>query len=50
MERWLLSVLDTLVRDVDEGLDKYMITESARAIHEFADNLSNWYVRGGRER
>ena len=50
MDRWLLSGLNTLVRYVDECLDKYMITESARAIQEFADNLSNWYVRRGRER
>ena len=50
MDRWLLSGLNTLVKYVDACLDKYMITESARAIQDFADNLSNWYVRRGRER
>ena len=50
MDRWLLSGLNTLIGNVDECLDKYMITESARAIQEFTDNLSNWYVRRGRER
>ena len=50
MDKWLLSGLNTLIKYVDECLDKYMITESARAIQEFVDELSNWYVRRGRER
>ena len=50
MDRWLLSGLNTLVKYVDDCLDKYMITESSRAIQDFVDNLSNWYVRRGRER
>ncbi len=50
IDRWALSNLNTLVATVDEYLDKYKITESARAIEEFTDNLSNWYVRRSRER
>lgn len=50
MDRWILSGLNTLVKTVDEGLNEYKITESARAIQEFVDNLSNWYVRRCRER
>ena len=50
MDKWILSKLNTLVRTVDEGLAAYNITDSARALQEFADVLSNWYVRRGRER
>ncbi|MEG0767651.1 MAG: DUF5915 domain-containing protein, partial [Clostridia bacterium] len=50
MDRWVLSKLHTLIRDVDEGLAAYHVTESARAIAAFVDELSNWYVRRGRER
>lgn len=50
MDRWVLSELNSLVKTVDEGLDKYEITETARAIEEFTDKVSNWYVRRGRER
>ncbi len=50
IDRWALSNLNTLVATVDENLEKYKITESARAIEEFTDNLSNWYVRRSRER
>lgn len=50
MDRWVLSGLNTLVKYVDECLNDYKITESARAIQEFTDNLSNWYVRRCRER
>ena len=50
MDRWILSKLNTLVRTVDEGLAQYDITDSARALQDFADVLSNWYVRRGRER
>ncbi len=50
MDRWVLSRLSTLVRTVDEGLENYRITESARALADFVDELSNWYVRRGRER
>ncbi len=50
IDRWALSNLNTLVATVDENLEKYKITESARAIEEFTDNLSNWYVRRSRGR
>lgn len=50
MDKWILSNLNTLVDYVDKCLDEYKITESSRAIQDFTDNLSNWYVRRGRER
>ncbi len=50
MDKWILSNLNTLVDYVDKCLDTYKITESSRAIQDFADILSNWYVRRGRER
>lgn len=50
MDRWVLSGLNTLVDFVDKCLDNYKITESARAIQDFCDKLSNWYVRRCRER
>lgn len=50
IDKWVLSGLNTLVKTVDANLDQYKITESARAIEEFTDNLSNWYVRRSRER
>ncbi len=50
MDRWALSRLNTLVKDVDEKLAAYNITDSARAIQDFSDELSNWYVRRGRDR
>ena len=50
MDRWILSGLNTLVKYVDEGLAEYKITETARAIGQFVDDLSNWYVRRCRDR
>ncbi len=50
MDRWLLSELNALVKKVDEDLGSYKLYESARAIGEFTDMLSNWYVRRSRER
>ncbi len=50
MDRWLLSRLNTLVRTMDEHLENYRITEGGRALSAFVDELSNWYVRRGRER
>jgi isoleucyl-tRNA synthetase len=50
MDRWILSRLQTLINEVDDGLDKYEITDSGRALAAFVDELSNWYVRRGRER
>ncbi len=50
MDKWVLSRLNTLVKFVDKSLDSYKITESARAMADFVDELSNWYVRRSRER
>lgn len=50
MDRWILSKLNTLVDLVDRHLEAYEITESSRALQDFADILSNWYVRRGRDR
>jgi isoleucyl-tRNA synthetase len=50
MDRWVLSRLNNLVKYVTEHLDEYKITEAARALGEFVDELSNWYVRRCRER
>lgn len=50
MDKWILSSLNTLIKTVDNGLNEYKITESARAIGDFTDSLSNWYVRRCRER
>lgn len=50
MDRWLLSKLNTLVKTVDDYLSNYKITETARALQSFTDDMSNWYVRRCRER
>ena len=50
MDKWLLSKLNTLVKDVDENLANYRIPEAARALQDFVDDMSNWYVRRSRER
>ncbi len=50
MDRWILSGLNTLIDTVDKGLEQYKIFETARAIEQFTDNLSNWYVRRSRDR
>ncbi len=50
MDQWLLSKLNTLIKSVDEHLDNYRITEGARMLADFVDELSNWYVRRSRER
>jgi len=50
LDRWVLSRLNSLIRNVDRGLENYDITTSARAIQSFCDDLSNWYVRRSRER
>lgn len=50
MDKWILSGLNSLIKTVDEGLNEYKITETSRAIGEFVDMLSNWYVRRSRER
>ncbi|MEG1459223.1 MAG: DUF5915 domain-containing protein, partial [Acetivibrio sp.] len=50
MDKWLLSRLNTVVKTVDENLENYKIPETARALQDFVDEMSNWYVRRGRER
>jgi isoleucyl-tRNA synthetase len=50
MDKWVLSKLNTLIKEVDSNLENYKITESARALEDFVDELSNWYVRRCRER
>ncbi len=50
MDKWLLSKLNTVVGEVDENLDKYRIPEAAKALEDFVDEMSNWYVRRSRER
>ena len=50
MDKWLLSRLNTVVGEVDENLDQYRITEAAKALQDFVDEMSNWYVRRSRER
>ena len=50
MDKWIISKLNTLIKTVDDGLANYNIFESARALQDFTDDLSNWYVRRGRER
>ena len=50
MDKWLLSKLNTLVKTVDDYLNNYKITETARALQGFTDDMSNWYVRRCRER
>ena len=50
MDKWVLSKLNTLIKTVDENLNAYKITEAARALSDFTDELSNWYVRRGRDR
>lgn len=50
MDKWLLSKLNSMVKAVDENLNNYRIPEAARALQEFVDDMSNWYVRRGRER
>ena len=50
MDKWLLSRLNTLITEVDTRLDNYQIPEAARALQDFVDECSNWYVRRSRER
>ncbi len=50
MDKWLLSKLNTVIKEVDENLDHYAIPEAARALDNFVDEMSNWYVRRSRER
>ena len=48
MDKWLLSKMNSMVKTVDENLGNYRIPEAARALDEFVDEMSNWYVRRSR--
>ena len=50
MDKWLLSRLNTLIKAVDNNLANYKVTETAKVLQDFVDELSNWYVRRSRER
>ena len=50
MDKWLLSKMNTLIQEVDNNLGNYKIPEAARALQNFVDEMSNWYVRRSRER
>ncbi len=50
MDKWLLSRLNTVVRETDNNLANYRIPEAAKALQSFVDEMSNWYVRRSRER
>ena len=50
MDKWLLSKLNSTVAEVDSNLDQYRIPEAAKALQDFVDEMSNWYVRRSRER
>lgn len=50
MDKWIMSKLNTLIKDVDSNLSSYKITQAALDIEEFTDELSNWYVRRNRSR
>ena len=50
MDKWLLSKLNSLIKEVDDDLGNYRIPEAARARQDFVDDMSNWYVRRSRER
>ena len=50
MDKWLLSKLNTAIKEVDDNLENYRIPEAARVLDNFVDEMSNWYVRRCRER
>ena len=50
MDQWLLSRMNSMVKEVDDDLFNYKIPEAARSLQDFVDEMSNWYVRRGRER
>ncbi|MCQ2498066.1 MAG: isoleucine--tRNA ligase [Lachnospiraceae bacterium] len=50
MDKWLLSKLNTAIREVDDNLNNYRIPEAGRVLDDFVDEMSNWYVRRCRER
>ena len=50
LDKWIISQLNSLIKFTDKALNEYNITESARKIQDFVDDLSNWYLRRSRER
>ncbi|RXI47941.1 isoleucine--tRNA ligase [Clostridium tetani] len=50
MDKWIVSKLNSLIKDVEDHMDSYRITQAALAIEDFVDELSNWYVRRNRSR
>ena len=50
MDKWLLSKLNSMVKEVDSNLENYRIPEAGKALDKFVDDMSNWYVRRSRER
>jgi len=50
MDKWLMSKLNSLIKEVDEDLANYKVTEAARVLQVFTDEMSNWYVRRCRDR
>ena len=50
MDKWILSKLNSTIQTCDSSLENYKIPETAKALQEFVDDLSNWYVRRSRER
>lgn len=50
MDKWLLSKMNSMIKSVDDNLENYRIPEAAKAMQDFVDDMSNWYVRRGRER
>ncbi|MCT4613155.1 MAG: isoleucine--tRNA ligase [Clostridia bacterium] len=50
MDKWVLSRLNTVIKEVEELMDVYKITEATKVMEKFVDDLSNWYVRRSRER
>ena len=50
MDKWLLSKMNSMIRDTDRNLAAYRIPEAAAVLEDFVDDMSNWYVRRGRER
>ncbi|KKU98527.1 MAG: Isoleucine-tRNA ligase, partial [Candidatus Wolfebacteria bacterium GW2011_GWE1_48_7] len=50
LDRWMLSELNTLIKEVNEGMEQYDLARTARLFPKFVDNLSNWFVRRSRKR
>lgn len=50
MDKWLLSKMNSMIRDTDANLAAYKLPEAAAVLEDFVDDMSNWYVRRGRER